>query len=729
MNRLGTRLEDITYNRLKEVAKQKDIPIVLDGKLRSKADIIEEMRDRYVRPLMLGTQFDSNEIEDLSLALQTRNYSNIESIIKNSPKAISKQKFYKASGGFRSGIGEECPYDLQEISRAADVEPYISISIRKHREQILKDGYHCDSSDVNIKRYIEKRIFELSLRSPFTFDDIIREAFTNLIKYHTAFIVIERDLYRSSGKQIKLYGKVLDPISAIYCIDPITMRPVLSSKGNRVIRWNHVSSEHSYSPDRKISSWPEYDVITITMDKKSGFLFGTPYILPVLDDIRALRRLEELVQIVSSKHAFPLYHWIVGTDEKPAKIYDDGSSELDLVLGQAESVGDSGAIVTNERSRIEVVGAKDAAIDLAPYLKYFEDRALGGLRLSQMDLGRGNSANKASAHTMSKSIEDASADYQRAFSQAVSWKLFLYLALEGGFAVDRENMPFLRFPPINAEEQRAKENHGTLLMQTNGITMSEYRRDYLGREPLTKEQENDVFFNKYEMPKIEQTEKIKAQTKNTTMPTNQNGTKKTKTRVTANNSSEKFQINSSYADNLKTYKTGLSILFDKQNVNWDQIGLSIMEECLNNISVSMVAHFYRGIKDCSGQLKKEKPYISNKYLVKILKIFTKDLLQSNINRCMVKINENLTNDKFYLQSLVDSLTESLKDTYILSMATAYRTGFIKTARIFNAANIKYVQGDNSFIHTFTQKTLPIKLIAASKKDLDCSLFVEQENEN
>ena len=43
------------------------------------------------------------------------------------------------------------------------------------------------------------------------------------------------------------------------------------------------------------------DVIFISLDKNTGFTFGTPYIVPVLDDVRALRRLEEIAEIVGGK--------------------------------------------------------------------------------------------------------------------------------------------------------------------------------------------------------------------------------------------------------------------------------------------------------------------------------------------------------------------------------------------------------------------------------------------
>ena len=48
-------------------------------------------------------------------------------------------------------------YDLAEIGRASDVEPYIIQSIRKHREQILKEGFKIHGTEDDMVNYIKQR--------------------------------------------------------------------------------------------------------------------------------------------------------------------------------------------------------------------------------------------------------------------------------------------------------------------------------------------------------------------------------------------------------------------------------------------------------------------------------------------------------------------------------------------------------------------------------------------
>lgn len=1084
---LGTRLEDHTLAHLRQVADRIQLPIKNGNRLKTKSELIDEMRALYVRPAILGTSFTQDELKDIKLAIQSGSPEQLLSIVKGIPKTIPRTVFYKTDAArlsFDAGYAETCPYDLAEIARAADVESYIAISIRKHREQILKDGYFIKSTDTEIKRYVENRVFELSLRSPCTFDDTIRETITNLIKYHTAFIVIERDAFKSTGRKVEIYGKTMDPISAVYSVDPLSMRPILSKNRNRVIAWEYIVSGERLQ-DASRGKWPETDVIAITIDKKSGFLFGTPYILPVLDDVRALRKLEELTQIVTVKHAFPLIHWKVGTEEIPAKILDDGTSEVDLVVAQAESYGDSGAIVTSERTTLTVIGAEGEALDLKPYLDYFEDRALGGLRLSDVDLGRGcydeqtetltengwkywyeinhetekiatynpvsnsmeykvpnwryvakyrgpmirfrsqkhidmlvtpdhdmwvcydkqslkwhkekalsllerksewffikdnvgssdgiewgrngfvtipwidylryqkfrntedthqackdtdvrstdlaeligwyltdghikkakdkynfsiyqvkedgvlrlrslfnrlpfksniridkrggtifeinhkglvkwivskcgrmkdekriprelilskrdtlealmhgmvsgdgsiskgigctggiyythnkqlrddfqeiairlgysakwrityspsreygkfklpsgfmyrvfftngkpqrdmkkdyislenydgyiycfnvennlfltrrngkvaiqgnSTSNKSTAQSMTKNIQDASLDYQRAFSQSISWKLLLYLAMEGGFNVDQVNMPVFTFPPIDSEEERARQTHATLLYQSNLLNEDEVRTESLGREPMTEEQRKKTFMSGVEMPKIEKTEKIKAQVKSVSQPANQSGRKATKTKIKAND-----MISSSYYNYLNSLTSSLLAIYNsKVSIKADELILAISNDVNSHLYTLIIGQLKKGANDASIRLNRECPRISPKYIRTIIDGYIHNLLQATLSRYILSTNDTNKDDIYLLYSKLDILKRRLVNLYTTTRTLAYRTGYIKAARIFNyEGEIDFLDPEEEMkvdsSYKFDQKMIPIRLLSGIKPNL------------
>jgi hypothetical protein len=512
------------------------------------------------------------EVEDLKLALSrtVSNQNQIQAAVKERRKTLAKPLMYRTStesGGLvgRNNAGEYIGpiYDLGEIARAIDVEPYVNQSVRKHREAILKEGFTFAGKDEEMITYVKNRLFEMELISGVTTAQVIREFTTNLVAYGTAFIVLKRDDERSSGAEIRMYGKTLDPMAAIYPMDPTSVSVYLNKHGHPV-KWKQ-TIDSSTNPDRNTIFFEASDVIVATMDKKPGFVFGTPYVLPVLDDVRSLRRLEEIAEIISQKHAFPLYHFKVGEKDSPAMVLDDGTSEIDLVRNEAENLPTEGGIVTSHRVEIKNVGGETATMDVNPYLQYFESRVLAGLRLSELDLGRGN-ASKSSAQSISQGLEDSAKDFQAVIADILTNYLVLPILLEGGYDVTVENMVHFEFPMINREEERARQMHGTQMFAQDVMSTQEFRRDYLGKEPLGEEEIQDTMLEKKHakdlaLAKLQAEQAAAARkesqanksassasktTSNAASPRNQHGTKPTRTRITANNS---------YAREDKLYKS------------------------------------------------------------------------------------------------------------------------------------------------------------------------------
>src|SRR5690606_15855441 len=127
-------------------------------------------------------------------------------------------------------------------------------------------------------------------------------------------------LVRTNGS-----GKVLEPVAGYFILDPTSMR-ILRDIHGRVLKYQqnipHVGEYPTFKPE---------DIIHIFYDRKEGFSFGTPYIIPALDDIRSLRRMEENIEMLMLSHLYPLYQYIVGTEDHPAEIYEDGTTEVDII--------------------------------------------------------------------------------------------------------------------------------------------------------------------------------------------------------------------------------------------------------------------------------------------------------------------------------------------------------------------------------------------------------------
>jgi len=500
----------------------------------------------------------SKSLKDLRLAVGNlgTTQQSIQEAIKERRKTLSKPLMYatpvttsvldRAKGNrvFHGPV-----YDLSEIARAMDVEAYVNQSVRKHREQILKEGYRFIGSDDEMVRYVKQRIFEMELASGVPFEETIRDFATSLVTFGTAFIVKKRDSARSSGRPIRMHGKTLAPIAAVYNMDPTSVTVKLNDHGHPVKWKQHIDESVSYENEKLFDN---EDVVTATIDKKAGFVFGTPYILPVLDDIRALRKIEELAEILAHKHAFPSVHWKVGSENDPPEQLEDGSTEVDIVRIEIENMTPEGGVVTSHRVEHEVIAASLGTIDLQPYIKYFEERVLGGLRLSPVDLGRGD-VSKASAGAVSQSLQDSAKDFQAVIENKLTYELILPLLLEGGYDITLDNMVQFSFTMINREEERAHQQHGMNMCNNSVITYTEFRQEFLGKESFSDEElkdTKDAIKHERDKELVKQQSEIKAQqqaqtaanspsartVQNQVTPENQSGKKPSKTAITANNS-------------------------------------------------------------------------------------------------------------------------------------------------------------------------------------------------
>ncbi|RKZ12960.1 hypothetical protein DRQ53_14035 [bacterium] len=457
-------------------------------------------------------------------------------LIRVRPRTLAYRPY-----GYGRGNGDwaDAIYDLIEISRAADTESLLSVSFRHHRELLMKEGFCLKGKDPRALKVVRKRISEIEAISNRTFRSIVRDVATDLIKFHTAFIYKRRDASRSSGGYVRMFGKRLDPIAALEPVDPTSMQ-VKQNKSGGITQWRQYIPEQG----EEVTFEPD-EIICITMDKKTGFVFGTPFCLPVLDDILTLRRIEELVDVVTTKFAFPLLQYKVGTEKSPAQEYSDENgglySEVDMVRDTLGELPTEGSIVTPERHEIIVLGAEGNVIDLKPYLEYFKERVMAGLRLGGVEVGQSDSTSKGSATVITKNMTDAVKDYQEELADAISFYLLREILFEEGFDVTDENRVYLKFEPVDQEEKRAKENHSMGLYQGHSITQDEMR-DRMDMEPLTAAEQKNGYLHMVEIPLIEfkgkmETDKAKASaaaTASKTQPANQHGKKATKTKVKKN---------------------------------------------------------------------------------------------------------------------------------------------------------------------------------------------------
>lgn len=460
-------------------------------------------------PTFMDSKELLTQLADIRAAVGSLNTPSEREIVVTARRPQSAVLSYGASKTLAGRSGEFRPpfHDYGEIARAVDTESFLARSIQKHREYILKEGYEITGSDPEAVAYVRKRLFLFGLATGISAQEWIRELVTNLVTYSTCLLVLKRDASKSIGRSIRVHGKRLEPIAGLFPLDPVSVR-VKQNLSGRPLRWRQEIDGRSRTFDAD-------DVLNITIDRKSGFVFGTPYSVTVLDDIRALRRLEELVEMVAHKHLFPLFHVKVGTESNPAQDMETPNgtllSEVDIARDQIEGMPSEGGLVTSERYEIQLLGAEGKVLDLKPYIDHFKERVMSGLRLSPLDLGQADTGNKATAQVVNRNLVDAVKDFQRVISDQITMQLFDHLLLEGGFDLTEETRVKFTFPTADREEERSQQQHGLTLYQSNAITCEELRLDYLKRECFTSEQESDTWHERYEKPQMEAELQLKRQ--------------------------------------------------------------------------------------------------------------------------------------------------------------------------------------------------------------------------
>ena len=226
--------------------------------------------------------------------------------------------------------------------------------------------------------------------------------------------------------------------------------------------------------------WNADKVIHIYIDKKTGRAFGTPFLEAALDDIVALRQIEEDIQNLVHRELFPLYKYTIGTAEQPAE-----PNEISAAGEELENLRAEGGLILPFRHDIEVIGANKSALDASGYLDHFKERVAIGLGVAPHHLGMSmNGGNRSMTDRLDTALYDKVKQYQKLFSEMIRVHLFNELLLEGGF--DPITNPveeglsdrcYFKFNEIDVDTQVKKETHVIQKFVNNIIGLTEARME------------------------------------------------------------------------------------------------------------------------------------------------------------------------------------------------------------------------------------------------------------
>ena len=441
---------------------------------------------------------------------------------------------------------------LMEIDKAYETDSYVRQGLDKYLEQTFKEGFEIFGTNPSTVEYIEARLLFIAEASKIPTKALVTAIAEDVVKYSNSIILKARKQDETqlppTSTVTGIDGK--EPIVALFPAHPGTFK-VKRDRTGLVQGW----MQEVDGGDKELKFRAE-DVLHISYKRKRGDCFGQPFILSVLDDVKALRFMEENVINMIYKHVNPFLHAKIGDKEAPGT-----KDEVDDVERSLSGMDPEGGFVSTNRVEIATV-ATNNAVNAREYLDYQEARVFTGMGVPGIAMGRGGTANRNTADAMTAEMADRIKAIQRVIEDEFNNQIIKELLQEGGFdpLTNPLDMVYLRFKENDLDKKIKFENHCTFLFEHNAIDENEMR-DLMSRDPITDRAllHHELYTMTALAAKSAPGESgngsgsgaSKKDTNNKNKPTNQSGTKPSSKKTT--NSTKTIFINDDTKEVMNTY--------------------------------------------------------------------------------------------------------------------------------------------------------------------------------
>lgn len=375
---------------------------------------------------------------------------------------------------------EEPDVDLAQIKTAIQRDSYLMQTVLKYSELLFKSGYTITGKDDAALEYLNTRLNMMEIATGQPNHELWKGIGEDVVRYSNAFVVKARaksGVGLPPGMNLLPTNGAKEAIGGYFRLAPETVTVLRDANGT--IKSYQQEVDGGGDPI-KINA---IDMVHIKVNVPTGSAFGMPFLAPVLEDVRLLRKVEENIGLLLYRHIFPLLAYKVGIAEKG---YESSDEEIDEISSVIDQMPTDGAIVLPERHSIEPI--KIDVIDAKPYLDYFENRVFSGVGLSSVDFGRGDTANRNTADAMDGIKADRIKGWQQDIQEQIDLFIIDELLAEGGFdpIVNPEWDCDFVFNEIQLDQQIAKETH-EINKFNNNIQTWEETRISIGMDPIADE--------------------------------------------------------------------------------------------------------------------------------------------------------------------------------------------------------------------------------------------------
>lgn len=377
---------------------------------------------------------------------------------------------------------EDPEFDLEDIQNGYNTDSYIRQGVDKYVDQIFKEGYSFYGTDTNAVEYLKLRLAYIAEASNTPTSQLLMDIAEDVVKYGNCMLVKARSNDPNALPQgttvTGLYGK--DPVVGYFCANPVTMKCKRDEYGT-VTEWqqDNDGGTQTFAPE---------DVVHFYYKREKGNAYGTSFLIPVLDDVRALRQAEENVLKMMYRNIYPFYHVAVGTEDQTGT-----TKEVDALKEAIDGMDVEGGLVTTERVKITPI-ASDKVIDAEPYLQYMEARVFSGMGIPAIMFGRGNTANRSTGDNMTSEMADRIRAISRVIEMFFNAFIVKEILMEGGYdpILNPDQAVEFKFNDNDVDVMIKKEVHAIYKYEHNAITEDEMREE-LGKDPIAEGDRSKLF--------------------------------------------------------------------------------------------------------------------------------------------------------------------------------------------------------------------------------------------
>lgn len=565
---------------------------------------------------------------------------------------------------------EDPDFDLEDIQNGYNTDSYIRQGVDKYVDQIFKEGYSFYGTDTNAVEYLKLRLSYIAEASNTPTNQLLMDIAEDIVKYGNCMVVKARSNDPNALPQgttvTGLYGK--DPVAGYFCANPVTMKCKRDEFGT-ITEWqqDNDGGTQTFAPE---------DVVHFYYKREKGNAYGTSFLIPVLDDVRALRQAEENVLKMMYRNIYPFYHVAVGTEEQTGT-----TREVEELKSAIDGMDVEGGLVTTERVKITPI-ASDKVIEAEPYLKYMESRVFSGMGIPEIMFGRGNTANRSTGDNMTSEMADRIRAMCRVIEMFFNSFIIKELLMEGGYdpVLNPDQAVEFRFNDNDVDVMIKKQVHAIYKYEHNAITEDEMR-DELGMDPIPDGDRAKLFVELITRETLRVQAELNTQVAKATAT--QTGTAET-------NNKQKNQGGKSSGGSGNKKSSSQS----KNSIEPQSIGL--VKDSIDNMENS-IDNYIKECFDTNTQITQaklmEKVVACNKEIMYIISRGSNSAAVEDISTRMAKLSTNLLNqihtDMIGVNTLAN--TESSVIDIIDVRVSIYKDSLIKYIQNYKSMNATLIE--------------------------------------